>query len=288
MTYDAADNSAKCYEVAIAAMRDKLASFRREIIGDCTLYLGDCREILPLLPAVDAVITDPPYVGLVGGFEHLHGGVAPHRVKTKGVGDIWGATHEWCALAEPLAKRAVISFCGYADIVSLRQAFMGEKAWLLTWFIRNAPAPRNSVVWFRSEHIWVVKRGVASWHRLSTVYDIPKLNAGCAGSPERERNPDGTAAHPTQKPLSLISELLLPEFETVLDPFMGSGTTGVACVKAGRKFTGIEVDPKHFDLACERIAAAYAQPDMFIAAPKPEQTCLLLPVVTGKSLEAAE
>src|SRR5687768_7434577 len=59
--YDPADNSAKCYSVAISAMRDKLQSFRREVIGDCTLYLGACEEIIPLLPKFDAVVTDPPY-----------------------------------------------------------------------------------------------------------------------------------------------------------------------------------------------------------------------------------
>ena len=63
---------------------------------------------------------------------------------------------------------------------------------------------------------------------------------------------------------------------TVLDPFMGSGTTGVACVKLGRRFIGIEIEPKYFDIACKRIAAAYAQPDLFVAAPapKPEQAVL--------------
>ena len=55
--------------------------------------------------------------------------------------------------------------------------------------------------------------------------------------------------------------------ETILDPFMGSGTTGVACVKLGRKFIGIELEPKYFDIACERITKAYAQPDMFVPAP---------------------
>jgi DNA modification methylase len=59
--YDPADNSAKSYALAIETMREKLNLFRREQIGDCTLYLGDCRELLPLLPKVDAVVTDPPY-----------------------------------------------------------------------------------------------------------------------------------------------------------------------------------------------------------------------------------
>ena len=64
--------------------------------------------------------------------------------------------------------------------------------------------------------------------------------------------------------------------KTILDPFMGSGTTGVACAKLGRKFIGIEIEPKYFDIACRRIEAAYAQPDMFVPAPQPAKQEALL------------
>jgi len=79
------------------------------------------------------------------------------------------------------------------------------------------------------------------------------------------------ACHPTQKPVALMLWCLgfLPKAETILDPFMGSGTTGVACAKIGRKFTGIELDEGYFDIACRRIEEAYAQPDMFVELPKP-------------------
>jgi DNA modification methylase len=85
--------------------------------------------------------------------------------------------------------------------------------------------------------------------------------------------------HPTQKPLALMRWCIgfLPDAVTILDPFMGSGTTGVACVKLGRKFTGIELDPDYFDIACERIAKAYQQPDLFIESPtKPVQETFTL------------
>jgi site-specific DNA-methyltransferase (adenine-specific) len=84
--------------------------------------------------------------------------------------------------------------------------------------------------------------------------------------------------HPTQKPVGVMDWCLkqLPkETETILDPFMGSGTTGVACVKLGRKFIGIELDPKYFDIACKRIEEAYKQPDLFIERPKVEQLSLI-------------
>jgi len=81
--------------------------------------------------------------------------------------------------------------------------------------------------------------------------------------------------HPTQKPIEVMCwciERLPDGANTILDPFMGSGTTGVACAKLGRKFIGIEIEPKYFDIACRRIEAAYAQPDMFIVPPaKPVQ-----------------
>ena len=85
----------------------------------------------------------------------------------------------------------------------------------------------------------------------------------------------GKVDHPTQKPLGLIKRLvgaMVPQHGTALDPFMGSGTTGVACAQLDRKFIGIEIEPKYFDIACERIQTAYDQPDLFIAPPaKPKQ-----------------
>ena len=77
--------------------------------------------------------------------------------------------------------------------------------------------------------------------------------------------------HPCEKPVAVMEWCLgfLPNAETILDPFMGSGTTGVACVKLGRKFTGIELDPDYFEIACKRIEEAYKQPDMFVEAEKP-------------------
>jgi DNA modification methylase len=249
-----------------------MSPIRKEvIIGDCRLLLGDCLEILPTLGKVDAVVTDPPYVGLKGNFEHFKtNNLAPCRITTKGVGDEWGASFDWLPEAKRLASRAVIAFCGYADVALLKNA-ANLDGWLVTWAFNNsAPSVRNAP-WFRNEFAWVLKTGKATWRKIPTVIHHPKLNAGCAGSPERLLKNDGTAAHPTQKPIAVISELICPEFEVVLDPFMGSGTTGVACVKLGRKFIGIEIDEGYFEIACERIRKAYAQPDMFVEASKAEQ-----------------
>ncbi|WP_416877948.1 DNA methyltransferase [Litorimonas sp.] len=80
-------------------------------------------------------------------------------------------------------------------------------------------------------------------------------------------NRTGNDLHPTQKPVSLMEQNVRWTSGHVFDPFMGSGTTGVACAKLGRKFTGIELDPDYFDIAVERIRKAYEQPDMFVAPP---------------------
>jgi len=90
----------------------------------------------------------------------------------------------------------------------------------------------------------------------------------------RPMNMDGGKVHPTQKPIEVMRwciSFLPSHVISVFDPYMGSGTTGVACAKMGRKFIGIELDPDYFDIACERITKAYQQPDMFIepSAPKP-------------------
>ena len=101
------------------------------------------------------------------------------------------------------------------------------------------------------------------WRELKTMYDIPGVPGGCIGN-ERIRNRDGTSAHPTQKPVRLMNHLVnLDGIGSVLAPFMGSGTTGVACAQLGRKFIGIEIDPDYFEIARKRIETAYAQKVMF-------------------------
>jgi DNA modification methylase len=91
------------------------------------------------------------------------------------------------------------------------------------------------------------------------------------------RGSDWPNAHPTQKPIGVMKWTLeqVPGAHTILDPFMGSGTTGVACVKLGRRFIGVELEPKYFDIACKRVADAHRQPDLFVSTPKAEQFALI-------------
>lgn len=252
---------------------------RRVEIGPHVLLLGDCLAILPQLEPACAVVTDPPYVGLSGGFVHVKGGVGTGaRQDSASVGDEWAASHDWVPMAEKLARKALIAFCGHADVASFRAAAT-LPGWLVTWYRRNSPAARKGVVRFNCEYIWALRAGGAcSWHQIDTVIDVPAANAGCASSGERLTGADGRALHPTQKPIALMRQLILPEFASVIDPFMGTATTGLACIQAGARFVGIERDPKHFDLAVRRVSEAYAQPDFLTPAPPPAPVQEVMPL----------
>jgi len=222
-------------------------SYREEIIGDCRLILGDCREILPTLGKVDAVVTDPPY----GLAQKLQGGTWGKKFA--------GADYDWDA------RPPVLDWIGQTPAIVWGGNYMAlppSRCWL-TWYKRDAVPTMADC-----EHAWT------NFDANARLFDwtIAATNA--------ER-----VAHPTQKPIALMQWCLgfLPDANTILDPFMGSGTTGVACVKLGRKFIGIEIEPKYFDIACKRIEAAYAQPDMFVERPKEKPVQLnLAEVVNGQ------
>ncbi len=255
--YDPAENSRKSYDVAIDSMRDKLASFRCERVGDATLYLGDCREILPLLPKhvpesrfgntqKMAVLTDPPY-GIAsvwkGGKGHGWG-----KARLEG-----GLRNEWDESAPSAETLNVILAAGEECVI-----------WGGNYF--DLKPSRGWFVWNKPERGFSLAEAELAWTNRDTVI---RVFDGPRSDPGRE--------HPTQKPLALmlwcVEQL---KARTILDPFMGSGTTGVACAKLGRKFIGIELEPKYFDIACKRIDDAYRQPRLFKDEPlKPKQEALL-------------
>jgi DNA modification methylase len=220
---------------------------RVERIGDATLYCGDCREILPTLGRVDAVVTDPPY-GMdwdtrTGRFSG--GSSAAKRKRGRGRHD----------------DRPIIGDDGAPDLGFIQQVAEAV-IWGLNHFSGQLPAG-GALVWIKrhdaafgsflsdAELAWVKgRRGVYCNRDLS-------MNAIAN---ERE--------HPTQKPLGLMEWCLgFVKGEAILDPFMGSGTTGVACARLGRRFIGIEIEPRYFDIACKRISDAYRQTDLFIEPP---------------------
>ena len=213
------------------------------IIGDATLYLGDCREILPTLPKVDAVITDPPY-GIGASSKKFVNGTS--KTQKDYYADVC-----WDTAPPP---REVIE-------MALNKAGTSI-VWGGNYF--NLPPSRCFLIWDKTIHGNSYADCEFAWTSMDANARIKALNMVSA-------NQDGRV-HPTQKPLELMRWCIWqckPAPQTILDPFMGSGTTGVAAMQLGRKFIGIELEPKYFDIACERIENAQRQQSLF-EPPKPK------------------
>jgi hypothetical protein len=195
-------------------------------IGDCTLYQGDCFDILPTLGKVDAVVTDPPYP-------------------------------DWL----------VEEYKYHADVLTPLGALDCRQ---LVFWSTKCEFPLS----YTARHVWDKKTGCGSEYEFiferngAANFKVVRhylINSTVAAS----FTGDVWTEHKSQKPISLMLWCVdfLPDAQTILDPFMGSGTTGVACAKMGRKFIGIELEPRYFDIACRRIEEAYRQPDLFIEPP---------------------
>jgi len=229
---------------------------------DVTLHLGDCLEYMRTMPdgCVDAVITDPPYPGLKGGLKHMVGGVSERVQPTITVGTPWGEELDALKEFRRVARYGAIVFCSWHSIGQIRELLGGEAVGLVTWYKRNSQTSFRNRPWYTCEYAWLIEYAPGmNWKPLKTLYDIPGLAAGCMAT-ERVLIPDSKkAAHPTQKPVSLMAELVRAAPGSVLDPFSGTGTTGVACVQTGRKFIGCEIDPGYFAIAEKRIREAQMQ-----------------------------
>jgi site-specific DNA-methyltransferase (adenine-specific) len=223
---------------------------RVERIGEATLYLEDCRALLPVLPYADALITDPPY----GLGDKWKGGGAKTRARWK-LND-GGALMSWDDESPDEIPEMV---------ANARHSII----WGGHYF--KLPQARGWLVWNKIIRNWSSGECELAWTNIDQpvrAFDYSHGELAIEGK-----------VHPTQKPLPLMKWCLefVPDARLILDPYMGSGSTGVAAVKAGRRFIGVERDPKFFEIACRRIEAAYAQPDLFVRAPepKPEQLSLL-------------
>ncbi len=228
-------------------------SFREEIIGPCRLLLGDCREILPTLGKVDAVVTDPPY-GI--GYDPKRYGGSKFSLGVTGDETAFDPAQ---LLAIP-AKKVLWGANNYAQRLPRGGWFVWDK---------RCSEAADRVLGSPFELAWTDNERA---FRIARILHAGKLNAD--GQWDRLAR-----QHPTQKPIRLMKwciEQLPAVCHTILDPFMGSGTTGVACVKLGRRFIGCEIEPKYFDIACRRIEAATKQPDLFIEQPKPAKQLSLL------------
>lgn len=224
--------------------------------GDIVIYHGDNREIMPLLPreSFDLVLADPPYPELSGGVEYLDGGVAERLTQSESMGTPWQTSLDWMDEAWSITRLGMMVFCSYHSVDTVKQRLRDNAIALVTWHKRNAPNPVNNVPKFTTEFIWLFKKAPGLvWRNLKTMYDIPLLQAGCFAT-ERILNKDNKkAAHPTQKPLVLITLLLAVRPASVLDPFMGTGTILRAAANLGMAVTGIELEERFCELAATRL-----------------------------------
>ena len=227
---------------------------RKEVIGNQTLLLGDCLDVMPLLGRFDAVITDPPY----GIGESRKGNASRSKMAvSKDYGD-----RTWDDAPASAAHIEVIRDISRNQIIFGGNYFEGlgpTSCWLI-WDKQNGDNDFADCEMAWTNLPKAVRRLYWRWHGMI-------------------RKGDDVREHPTQKPVGVMEWCLghVPKATTILDPFMGSGTTLVACQRLGRQGTGIELDPDYFDIACKRVDEATRQPDMFVQAPTPapEQTSLL-------------
>jgi len=249
---------------------------RKEIIGDCTLYLGDCRDILPTLAPSDHVITDPPYSA------RTHAG---HDAASKG-GSAEG-------LDEAERKALGYAALSESDARALAHVLGNSGGWVV-WMTDHTLAPiimdelravgryvfAPLPFYQQGRSVRITGDGPCSWtdwivvSRTARQIKWGTLPGGYIAGPGWNDK-----ARMGGKPTALM-QAIVGDYsrvgETVLDPFMGAGTTGVACVHLGRKFIGCEIDADAFNIACRRIAEAYKQPRLFDEPPpKPVQPSLL-------------
>ena len=216
-------------------------------IGNATLYLGDCLEVLPLIDKVDAVITDPPY-GM--NFQSNHRNEKHLKIANDDSAEIAIQVINWCLQN---TNHSIYAFGRWDNIYD----YPKPKS-LITWVKNNwsmgdlhhEHARQTEVAFF-----YAMKEHFFPKQRPTDVIEYPRTN---------------NEFHPTEKPVGLMCKFVEWTSGTIFDPFMGSGTTGVAAIQMGRKFIGIEREQKYFDIACKRIEQAVSQPQLF-AHEQPKQ-----------------
>jgi DNA modification methylase len=260
---------------------------RREVVGDCTLYWGDCLHVMHALERVDHIITDPPYS------DHVHS-KARRGGKNTIAEDGWNASYArvahlgfdaikeyqraHCArLFAKLSRRWILAFSDLESCHLWREQFVNAG---LDYCRTGIWRKLNATPQFTGDRPAVACETITIAHpRGRKRWNGGGAHAFWEVAIEINRNWKTPRLHTTQKPLPLMAALIrdfTDAGETILDPFMGSATTGIACVKLGRKFIGVEKDEHYFDVAVERISDAYAQADLFVPAPPPARQKALL------------
>jgi site-specific DNA-methyltransferase (adenine-specific) len=246
---------------------------RIETIGDATLYLGDCREILPTLGAVDCIITDPPYSARTHA-GHDAGAVSPRDgAARKGLGyaalDAAGC-EALAALFDASADGWIVWMTDHtlAPVVSAALARAGRYVFAPLPYYHAGRSVRLTGDGPSSWTDWVICARTTKQVRWGT---LPGGYVAGAGWNDKQ--------HMGGKPTALMVEMVgdySRAGDLVCDPFCGSGTTGIAAIRLGRRFVGIEIDPTHYETALRRIEAEYRQPRLFVEPPpKAKQEAML-------------
>lgn len=247
-----------------------MTSPRIEKLADgVTLYCGDCREILPNIGPVDHIITDPPYEQIsqdrIGGIKRNDGGKVTQKLNFEGIDAI---RDEVANLTRFVCQGWALFFCTAEGVALWRDAI------------------EAAGIRYKTPMIWVKPDAMPKFNGQGPALAYENIVTAWCGSGHSNWNgggkrgvfthitnqPDRNGEHPTEKPAPLMAELVAlftKPHHLICDPFCGSGTTGIAAVKLGRRFIGIERDPRWFDLSCRRIQAALDAPDMFIERPAP-------------------
>jgi DNA modification methylase len=227
---------------------------RVERIGNATLYLGNALDI-PNLKA-DAIITDPPYSS--GGFNESgkSGGSIGTETNARIQGDTMSTLGYFNLMRRTLAQIDAQGCYVFTDwrmwphTCEVVELAMYRLRGMIVW---NKGSPAMGARWKMQHELicWGTKVSHKMGPGLGNVLTVPR---------------SGNKEHPTEKPLALMKALVgNAEGDSVVDPFMGSGTTGVAAIQAGKSFVGCEIDPQHFDTACRRISDALTQGDLLAA-----------------------
>ena len=235
-----------------------------------TMILGDCLEVLPTLGRVDHVITDPPYEKEA----HRQGRRTQASVK-HGINvdlDFAAITEtdrtQIANLTVAMSDGWVMFFCQAEAVTPWRDAIEaagGKYKRTMVWIKPDSTPQLNGQMpapGYESIPLAWCGAGHSRWNGGGRRGVFTHLT----------NQPDREGTHPTEKPIPLMTELVhlfSQNGDLICDPFAGSGTTGVACIRSARRFVGIERDQKYFDLACRRIRSALAAPDMFVVHPKP-------------------
>jgi DNA modification methylase len=219
-------------------------------IGDATLYLGDCLDILPTLGPVDAVVTDPPWGIGIGS-----GTTSRERGKALYASDAFDDSETY-----------VMDVCIPAFSASLK---LSSGRAMVTPGVRCLwlyPRPRAVGGFYQPAAVGMSPWGFAGYNPVLFYGKDPRDGKGQSSVMTTLTERPSDDRHPCAKPIGamvwMVGKASLAG-ETILDPFMGSGTTGVACARLGRKFIGIEIEPRYFDIACKRISREYEQLKLF-------------------------